>query len=169
MKCFHRAALRRLVRERLLKLLFYEVAGTVNFTAECACLLVSSCQKQEQFRKQDQSCILAQKILLCGKLRLEFFRERLFSTRFLALSSVALVTAAEKVQKFPRSRESSQRHHNILRSVPRQPTRTDPRFRRFRPPQKFLAFWRGGVILSAGVFLAKRMISVLPGLPREPV
>jgi hypothetical protein len=31
--------------------------------------------KQKEIRKQDQIGILAQNILLCGKLRLEFFRE----------------------------------------------------------------------------------------------
>jgi hypothetical protein len=34
-----------------------------------------------EFQKQDQSGILAQILLLCGNLRLEFFREFLFSTR----------------------------------------------------------------------------------------
>jgi hypothetical protein len=36
---------------------------------------------QKEFRKQDQIAILAQNFLLCGKLRLEFFREPLFRTR----------------------------------------------------------------------------------------
>jgi hypothetical protein len=31
--------------------------------------------QQKEFRKQDQIGILAQNFLLCGKLRLEFFRE----------------------------------------------------------------------------------------------
>ncbi len=39
------------------------------------------CLKQKEFRKQDQIGILAQNILLCGKLRLELFRESLFRTR----------------------------------------------------------------------------------------
>jgi hypothetical protein len=41
MKYFHHAALWRLVDERLLRLPFYGVAGTVNFTAECAKFLVA--------------------------------------------------------------------------------------------------------------------------------
>ena len=69
------AALRRLVESACLKLPFYEVAGTIKFTAECARFAVRGCQKQKEFRKQDQSGILAQNFLLCGKLRLEFFRE----------------------------------------------------------------------------------------------
>jgi hypothetical protein len=54
--------------------------------------------KQKEIRKQDQIGILAQNILLCGKLRLEFFRERLFRTRAKSLSSGAMVTAADSVQ-----------------------------------------------------------------------
>jgi hypothetical protein len=49
---FHRAALRRLVCERLLKLPFYEVAGTVNFTAEFACLLVSAIKTKKNFESK---------------------------------------------------------------------------------------------------------------------
>jgi hypothetical protein len=74
-------ALRRLVESARLKLPFYEVAGTVNFTAECDRFSVRGCPKQKEFRKQDQIGILAQNILLCGKLRLELFRESLFRTR----------------------------------------------------------------------------------------
>jgi hypothetical protein len=75
------AALRRLVESACLKLPFYEVAGTVNFTAECVRFSVRGCPKQKEFRKLDQFAILAQIFLLCGKLRLEFFREALFRTR----------------------------------------------------------------------------------------
>ena len=75
------AALRRLVRERVLELPLYEVDGTLNFTAECARNTVRGCQTQKELLKQDQSGILAQNFLLCGKLRLEFFRECLFRTR----------------------------------------------------------------------------------------
>jgi len=68
-------ALRRLVESACLKLPFYEVAGNVNFTAECVRFSVRGCQKQKESRKQDQIGILAQNFLLCGKLRLEFSRE----------------------------------------------------------------------------------------------
>jgi hypothetical protein len=54
---------------------FYEVAGTIELTAECVRFSVRGCRKQKEIRKQDQIGILAQNILLCGKLRLEFFRE----------------------------------------------------------------------------------------------
>src|SRR5450631_769663 len=74
------AALRRLVRERVLELPLYEVDGTLNFTAECARNTVRGCQMQKELLKQDQSGILAQNFLLCGKLRREYFRESLFRT-----------------------------------------------------------------------------------------
>jgi len=38
-------------------------------------ILSARLPKQRKIRKQDQIGILAQNILLCGKLRLEFFRE----------------------------------------------------------------------------------------------
>jgi hypothetical protein len=41
MKFFHHAAPWRLVESACSKLPFYGVAGTVNFTAECACFLVA--------------------------------------------------------------------------------------------------------------------------------
>ena len=44
-------------------------------------ILCARLPRQKEFRKQDQNGILAQNILLCGKLRLEFFREALFRTR----------------------------------------------------------------------------------------
>jgi hypothetical protein len=78
---FFTAALRRLVESACLKLPFHEVAGTINFTAECVRIFVRGCRKQKEFRKQDQIGILAQKNLLCGKLRLELFRDGLFRTR----------------------------------------------------------------------------------------
>jgi hypothetical protein len=92
------AALRRLVESACLKLPFYEVAGTVKLTAERVRFSVRGCRSIKEIRKQDQIGILAQNILLCGKLRLEFFRERLFRARRKSLSSGAMVTAAEKVQ-----------------------------------------------------------------------
>jgi hypothetical protein len=50
---FHHAAPRRLVRERLLELPFYEVAGTVNFTAESACISrVAAAQKRKDFESR---------------------------------------------------------------------------------------------------------------------
>lgn len=61
-------------------------------------ILSARLPKQKEIRKQDQIGILAQNILLCGKLRLEFFRESLFSTRGKSLSSGAMVTAAKTVQ-----------------------------------------------------------------------
>jgi hypothetical protein len=48
---FHHAAPRRLVRERLLELPFYEVAGTVNFTAESACIPELLLLKSEKILK----------------------------------------------------------------------------------------------------------------------
>jgi len=62
-------------------------------------ILSARLPKQKEIRKQDQIGILAQNILLCGKLRLEFFRERLFRTRAKSLSSSAMVTAAVTVQR----------------------------------------------------------------------
>jgi hypothetical protein len=61
-------------------------------------ILSARLTKQKEIRKQDQNGILAQNILLCGKLRLEFFRESLFRTRAKSLSSGAMVTAAKTVQ-----------------------------------------------------------------------
>ena len=54
---------------------FYEVAGNIKFTAESARITGRGCQKQKEFWKQDQCGIVAQIFLLCGKVRLEFFRE----------------------------------------------------------------------------------------------
>jgi hypothetical protein len=64
----------------VLELPFYEVDGTLNFTAERARNTVRGCQMQKELLKQDQSGILAQIFLLCGKLRREYFRESLFRT-----------------------------------------------------------------------------------------
>ena len=64
----------------MLELPFYEVDGTLNFTAERARNTVRGCQMQKELLKQDQSGILAQIFLLCGKLRREYFRESLFRT-----------------------------------------------------------------------------------------
>ena len=66
---------RRLVRGRLFKLPFYEVAGTTNFTAESARNTGRGCQKQKNFLKQNQCGMVAQIFLLCGKVREEIFRE----------------------------------------------------------------------------------------------
>jgi hypothetical protein len=38
-------------KERLLKLLFYEVAGTIHFTAESACKVECCCSMPENFLK----------------------------------------------------------------------------------------------------------------------
>lgn len=55
--------------ERLLILPFYEVAETVNCTAECACFFCCAAAKfQDEVKKQDQSGILAQKFFFCGNL-----------------------------------------------------------------------------------------------------
>jgi hypothetical protein len=61
----------------VLELPLYEVDGTLNFTAERARNTVRGCQMQKELLKQDQSGILAQNFLLCGKLRREYFRESL--------------------------------------------------------------------------------------------
>src|SRR5216684_1438192 len=60
----------------------------------CARLL-----KQKEIRKQDQNGILAQNILLCGKLRLEFSAKPYSEPERMVLSSGAMVTAAETVQR----------------------------------------------------------------------
>jgi hypothetical protein len=45
-------------------------------------IFLSGCRKtKKKSRKQDQFAILAQNILLCGKLWLEFFRDSIFRTR----------------------------------------------------------------------------------------
>ena len=44
-------------------------------------ILCARLPRQKEFRKQDQNGILAQNILLCGKLRLEVLRESLLSPR----------------------------------------------------------------------------------------
>jgi hypothetical protein len=61
-------------------------------------IFLCGCRKQKEISKADQIGILAQNFLLCGKLRLEFFRERLSEPEGVALSSAAMVTAAETVQ-----------------------------------------------------------------------
>ena len=66
MKYFHHAALWRLVSERLLRLPFYGDSGTVNFTAECA-VFDALPKKFNEAEKQNQSGILAQKILATEK------------------------------------------------------------------------------------------------------
>src|SRR5215471_4537067 len=53
--------------------------------------------KNNEALKQDQSCILAQNFSSCRNLRLEFFRESLFRTATLWLSSTAQVNAARNV------------------------------------------------------------------------
>jgi hypothetical protein len=59
---------------------------------------VRGCPKQKEIRKQDQSGILAQIFLLCGKLRLEFSANDYSEPECGALSSAAMVTAAGAVQ-----------------------------------------------------------------------
>ena len=114
MKYFHHAALWRLGASACLKLPFYE-SGTVNFTADCACLSVCAANIREA-QKQDQSCILAQNILLCGNLRLEFFRESLFRTSTHFLSSTAQVNAAQTVHS---QRKNETRKRNLSREFVR--------------------------------------------------
>jgi hypothetical protein len=75
-------ALRRLVESACLKLPF--LRSSRNHQVDCGMRsipLLRGCEKQKEFRKQDQFAILAQNILLCGKLWLEFFRDAIFRTR----------------------------------------------------------------------------------------
>jgi hypothetical protein len=64
------------------------------------------CPKQKEIRKQDQIGILAQNILLCGKLRLEFSANDYSEPECGALSSAAEVTAAGAVQDAGKSSRS---------------------------------------------------------------
>jgi len=76
-----------------------EEAGTINFTAESVQCIGRGCLKQKEFLKQDQCGIVAQIFLLCGKVRMEFFREGYSEPDGMALSSSAMVTAAGMVQR----------------------------------------------------------------------
>jgi hypothetical protein len=71
----------RLVRERLLRLPFYEAAGTVNFTAESAGFSVAS-QKQKRISKAG-SVRHSSTNFFCSvkKFGWNFFREELFIAR----------------------------------------------------------------------------------------
>jgi hypothetical protein len=99
-------------------------------------------KKQKELRKQDQSGILAQKFLLCGKLRLEVFRESLFRTLTRALSSGAMVTAAKSVQRgFPAMRKKEDECCNVKRK------NLEPRRAR-RITKEFVSGFRSGHFVS---------------------
>jgi hypothetical protein len=75
------AAPRRLVSGAF-SLLRLRSSWTRYFTADCACFLVSvSLLKATEAQKQDQSGILAQIFLFCGKLPAGIFHEALFISR----------------------------------------------------------------------------------------
>ncbi len=127
---FHRAALRRLVRERLLKLLFYEVAGTVNFTAECACLLVSCVQSQKTFSKARSEPHTSTNFFVVWKTSAGIFREQLFSTSFLsAVKCRAGNCRARGAEISPRSQIPTPAPQHLAQRAPRSraiPARESP-------------------------------------------
>lgn len=61
------------------------------------CPFVRRAQKNNEAQFEDQSGILAQKIFVVEKLRLEFFRDSLFRTKRNPVSSAQFLTAAQKV------------------------------------------------------------------------
>jgi hypothetical protein len=60
---------------------------------------VCAARKLKHSEKHDQSGILAQKILFCGKVLREIFCESLFRTEMPMLSSAVNITVAGEVQK----------------------------------------------------------------------
>jgi hypothetical protein len=94
---------------------FYEVAGNIKFTAESARITGRGCQKQKEFWKQDQCGIVAQIFCCVEKFGWNFSASDYSEPDCMALSSSAMVTAAEKVQ-----RESARMRgcaHRLERSV----------------------------------------------------
>jgi hypothetical protein len=92
-------------RERLFKTAVLrrslEPLSLLRNASDC---LLRGCPKQKEIRKQDQSGILAQIFLLCGKLRLEFSANDYSEPECVALSSAAEVTAAGAVQDWIESK-----------------------------------------------------------------
>jgi hypothetical protein len=77
----------------------YEVAGAVDLLRKSPFSRIPLSKSKMQFRKQDQTGILAQFLLLCGNLRLEFFPANFYSAlQLTVLSSAAMVNAARLVQ-----------------------------------------------------------------------
>ncbi len=93
------AALRRLVESACLKLPFYEVAGTINFTAECVRFLCARLPKAKRISKAGSVRDTSTKFFVVWKTSAGIFpRMTIQNPKRGLLSSAAMVTAAETVQ-----------------------------------------------------------------------